>query len=55
MRVLLIKVQAGIGGDNCPIPGRHLPIAGGHLQEGKRGECFFFFKKKNSQAISVPM
>ena len=37
LRVLLIKVQAGILGGHLPISGRHLPFDGGHLPDGKSG------------------
>ena len=41
LRALSIKVRTALIGGNIPIPGRHLPIHGGHQQDGKRGECAF--------------
>ena len=34
LRTLSIKVQAGLIGGNLPTRGRHLPIHGGHPQNG---------------------
>ena len=53
MRALSIKVQDGVIGGNLPLPGRHLPIHGGHQQDGKGSECYsfsfsFFFSKEMS-------
>ena len=44
LRSLSIKVQAGFIGGNLPIPGRPLPIRGGHLQAARRCVCIFWVR-----------
>ena len=53
---LSIQAHAVYGG-NLPFPGRRRrPRHGGHLQDGKRGECpFSVFRSSRLQAIAIPM
>ena len=56
LRALSVKVQAGLTSGNLPIPGRHLPIHGSHLQDGKKGWVHLkMFKRFPLQATAIPM